>query len=687
MLRHSTAPLALCVFILASCSGSDDSTNIPAVDTATGDTPPVKTEYTLTITSPPVDGVKTSTTTTSSKARTLATLPENVEWTLIARAPDGRGGFLDLKLVDNGNGEAEAFTYDNETGELTLQAPLDYERPIDADRDNKFELMMELPGIPGNWKIPFALDVTDQKEIFEDFPVVWLNGETEFGGLGRNITPLGDIDQDGRPDIAVAAPGRHQRDQYAELPPTGYHAAGDAYVVSGAVLSSTSWLDLDTDAAERVWRLSGTETELNLGYNMTMIGDLDEDGINDFVIASNATSIEILSGSTLQQYMETGGDSTLAELSTGTITLASDQAIDPRSFASLGDLDDDSLTDLALCAHRNASGSTVEAQVFAISGEALKGVMIAGATQPISELYSQKQAAYYAYAGNHAHCGPLSALGDVNADELVDVAIPMPGPLAGDSGILVFDGAELRSMMQTGGRITVTPRDRFFFGAREPFTHFSDYASRGPEQDYMVTPLGDVTGDDIVDFGFSWVRYQGTDDAVFIIKGREDLLIGGGEFVDIRSMVAQGKAIQLAATPDNLALNRNRVEPMHAMLAPDDGLHSTLIFVGAGESSSTLFDSYSVSVDELPVGGTPLVSLPIAGMGDFSIPRANRRLLSYVTSVGDLNLDGYGDLAIGWDISGNRDQGRVMLVSGKAIIEARARGERMQPSRMYLNPN
>ncbi|MEO1189323.1 MAG: FG-GAP repeat protein, partial [Pseudomonadota bacterium] len=73
------------------------------------------------------------------------------------------------------------------------------------------------------------------------------------------------------------------------------------------------------------------------------------------------------------------------------------------------------------------------------------------------------------------------------------------------------------------------------------------------------------------------------------------------------------------------------------------------------------------------------------GLGGIAIPRGNGRRLSYVTSVGDLNLDGYGDLAIGWDISdsgGFEDNGTVLLVSGREIVEARISGETLQPSRM-----
>ena len=54
------------------------------------------------------------------------------------------------------------------------------------------------------------------------------------------------------------------------------------------------------------------------------------------------------------------------------------------------------------------------------------------------------------------------------------------------------------------------------------------------------------------------------------------------------------------------------------------------------------------------------------------------------------NNDGYGDLAIGWGNADVRqrddDAGRLLLVSGKEIIAARARGENLEPSRMVPTP-
>lgn len=700
MLRQSTAPLALCVLFLASCNaaGDDPLAAVPVppsgqvvpdpipddptpADDPDAEDPDAEDPVSLALSMSPAPASEAPK--KSTNYYTLAKIYENMPWARTLIASDSQGGTVRLELQDDGNGDADAFNFDTETGEFSLLEMQDFERPGDADADNFYELKLVAIDLPGpNNSIPFNIAIADRAEVFDDFPVVWLNGDTELGGLGLNVTSLGDIDNDGRPDLAVAAPGRHSRQRYTDLPPTDYHPEGDAYLVSGKILSETNFLNVDETESSGFGHIAGTADDLNVGYNMILVSDLDEDEIDDFVVQRDESTLEIILGATMLSHMNTGGNSALADLSSGTIKLPEGQIIDPTTFAQLGDLNEDGLTDLALCAHQTKSSSDVEVHVFALSGAGLRDALSADGTRSISDLYDQKQAAYYAYDGNHRTCGPLTALGDVNNDGLVDITIPMPGPLATDAGILVFGGAEMLDMMNAGGRHKVTPFDRFFNGAVEPYTHFTDEGVTGLNQDYMVMALGDVTGDGMDDFSFGWVSYTTRqDDSAYIVKGGEALLEPGSS-KDIRAMIGSGRAIQLAATSDVIEPGQDRQEPVFALQAPEDGLHSTLIFVGSEVTGGNDHISYSVTANELPNGGTAIVNLPIAGAGHFKIPRGYGRLLSYVKSIGDLNNDGYGDLAIGW---GNADfhridAGRLLLVSGKEIIEARARGENLEPS-------
>ncbi|MEO1660892.1 MAG: hypothetical protein AAFR51_07885 [Pseudomonadota bacterium] len=678
MLRHSAAPLAISIFLLSACSSGDEPNILadeihPAGEDVPSGSEPDSTEIPLTITSPP-DGPSKSTT-NAAKPRTLAAFPENLPWTMIARSPDGRGGFIGLRLSDNGNGDADHFTYDEDSGELSLVAPVDFERPVDADGDSVFELQMIAYEYPSAPPIDFSLDVTDSKEIFEDRDTVLIIGADAFGGLGRNVISLGDVDQDGRPDIALAAPGQHTRDRGTVIVPADANY-GNVFFFSGEALSTLDTLNLHTNLPDGVWHLEGGENEYLLGYSMTSFGDLTGDGAADVALARNETEMLLLSSETLAQRFAQGGVSGVAEVPAGTITLPNNYHFDPLTLAPLGDLNGDDQPDLAICMRRGLlTQNSLTHLVGALSGAGLQDAMVEHISKDMTDLFDAKQGGYFGRSDFSPYCGALTSLGDISGDGLTDVGIQTPEYAW--TGAWLFNGEDLLSWMENG----VRDRSRTFQSLNYPITALYDNVHEG-WQGRMLTPLGDVTGDQIDDFAFSWNHYGQADPSVpadpsaFIIKGGPDLFLAPRSNVPRRTMdslVNAGQAI--AVTPP--AGSNNSPFDMFAMSAPENGLHAPVMLVRYGQRTL-----HSVRSEDLPAGGTPQIAVPVNAAGSLVVPNDNIVNFSPVYDIGDLNQDGYGDLAIAYttaDTTGPgqyaQDGGMVWLVSGKAVLEARERGE------------
>lgn len=676
MLRRSTAPLAICVFILASCAESTDSP-LPA----SAETPPVGgladiADLTLTFEQNGGDGTQKS-----SYSSTLAKIPENQDWSITIRAANGQGGFVSLKLGDAGNGDSDAFEFDTETGLLRVREPLNFEQPLDDDEDNTYDMLMIAHEYPGAPSLPFSIEVTDLGEIFSTTDIIRIDGYTPYGGLGRNAANLGDINGDGAPDLMVAAPGLHSRDASKVFPLPAGSQIGDVFIISGQALSEIDTQDLKTDAGSGVLKLEGTSGDENFGYSWAVLGDLDADGINDFATARNQTQLNIISGAVLANAMEEGGTLSLDEIDHVTVTLPDNYFINPHNLGAMGDMNGDNAPELAVCMRRgdiNATTSFLH-NVVLVSGAPLKEALATSATVAMNDLIRAGEAGGYYRYGRAGYCGPLTVMGDVNGDGLKDVAVGIIDP--DENSATVYSGAKLLESWSFKA-LRIAYYSFFLPPANSTFTD-RDVPTIGGTHPRIITPLGDINDDEIDDFAFGWKYYLDSTnpdlDSAFVVKGHSSIFDANGINTnkDMRDLHRRGDAILL----DGPSGADQKLTALSAILPPENGKHETLLTARLG-FTTTDRTVHSVLADELPDGGTPSIEVPIEGMGSLSIPSGRVYNFSQMISIGDLNEDGYGDLFIGFDTATagfSKEAGYGYLVSGKSILDKRSLGVEYNP--------
>lgn len=234
--------------------------------------------------------------------------------------------------------------------------------------------------------------------------------------FGASVASAGDVDGDGHDDLIVGAP--HHDGAQANV--------GSAFLFSG---SSTGL------SASPTWQVDGTQPGARFGFEVASAGDVNGDGYDDVLVSAllhdDASAPGVTDEGLVELYL--GSSTGLATTPAWTFAGGQDFAWLGRSVASVGDLNGDGYSDVALSAPRYQSSASTLGRVFVFHGSAT-GLPATPNTVLDGDAY--------AYLGTQ-----VASAGDVNADGFDDLVVGAGlrmEPVAGDtsaSQALLFAGS------------------------------------------------------------------------------------------------------------------------------------------------------------------------------------------------------------------------------------------------------
>ncbi|MEM1013323.1 MAG: dockerin type I domain-containing protein [Planctomycetota bacterium] len=312
------------------------------------------------------------------------------------------------------------------------------------------------------------------------FEVDGLVSSTE--GLGFSLSAAGDVNNDGTPDLVIGA-------VYAN------NSTGRARVVSG--------IDGST-----LYTYDGPSLGAFFGASVSAAGDVDDDGYDDFAISAPRSTAEGFDSGRVRVYSgRTGGVlRTLDGVSYG------NTSGEQFGFAVdlAGDVDNDGTPDLVI--------SAVDADINATNAGNAR--VFSGATG--AELFDFEGTSFSQLAGQD-----VAGVGDVNSDGFDDVIIGLPGDTADnpfDGGIRVLSGADGSILYDFRGDQTFEQFGRTVAGVDDVngdgVPDFAVGADRGGIVEsgdvriFISTLVGDANFDDTVDladFGILRANFGETD--------------------------------------------------------------------------------------------------------------------------------------------------------------------------------
>ncbi len=427
--------------------------------------------------------------------------------------------------------------------------------------------------------------------------------------FGVSVTGLGDLDGDGTNDIAVGASG-HIR---------GGVGTGDTYILfmnSDGTVKRTATIGSQTPNGPAL------ATDDKFGSSVVSLGDLDGDGTTDIGVgAPGHYQDDVNTGDFYVIFLNSDGTvkrTTAIDGTTPNVPSLPGDGNFGQAATSLGDLDGDGTTDIAVGAPGDDADTIGTGDVFVIflnpDGTVKGTANLDGDTRNVPTLAG----------GSHFGNGVANA-GDLDGDGTTDIAVGAPG---------IFTRADLAGQVYL---LLMNPD-----GTVKGTTTIDDGTPNGPSLDagdhfgYSIAGLGDIDGDGAAELA---VGTYG-DDTVHIISISDAASAGDGLVKNTGEI--QGRTIvPPSAENDNFGWAVAGIGDLDGDGTTDIAVGGPGRFVGGsdlGEVYVLLMNSDGTVKAKAKIDGDA-PNVPALEIGD--------RFGSSVTSLGDLDGDGTTDIAVG----------------------------------------
>ena len=409
----------------------------------------------------------------------------------------------------------------------------------------------------------------------------------------------------------------------------------------GLLLTSSPSLASDTPLAEADTLITGEGHEDNLGESLAGVGDVNGDGLNDFVIGAPLDDVgDIQAGHAYLVLGREAGYPALMEVAAADASFWGEGSNDfaGTSVAGAGDVDGDGLDDFLIGAYRNGDAATQAGKAYIVLG-AESGWLPDTPLENVGISYTGEASGDWA--------GSLVAGGgDVNGDGLDDVLIGAPaneevGPMAGQT-YLVFG--------RTSGFAQNTPlslADASFLGEAED-----------DQSGTSAAIVGDVNGD-----------------------GYDDILIGAPQ--NAESAAAAGQAYMVLGRDSGLVVDTSLGTVDASFMGESMAAYAGQAVAGAGDVdgdglADMLVGAYHDGEGASQAGQTYLILGREKGWilddwlvfadASFLGEAAGDGSGASLAGGGDVDGDGLDDILIGASDNGENgsDAGQVYLFTGRA---------------------